>query len=43
MGAFIYLSRNGPRGLDISLVTFQVINNIVTSVEVVNPVRPGHD
>ena len=31
MRSFVFSSRNGPRGQDTSLVTFQVIRDIVTS------------
>lgn len=42
MGTFIHRFRNGPRDLDTSLVTLQVIRDIVASGKAVAPVGPGH-
>lgn len=39
MGSLVYPSKNGPRVLDTSLVTFQVIRDIVTLGEVVATIK----
>ena len=39
MGSLVYPSKNGPRVLDTSLVTFQVIRDIVTLGEVVAMIK----